>query len=753
MFWLRPFGLAVTLMFVLLPSGEIRAQMSEAEHLSHHAAQPDPAAAQTDPGQAPGAIPAAGGTTSMGPPAGAGPPGGMGGMGGMGTTPAAGGTPAMGPPAGAGPPGGMGAMGGMMKMMGGLPPQKELYPSLMDMPELSPEKKVALLAAADERMKVGTTLLSSGVNHLSQAISTNDFDTMQEATAQIRQGLAQLESGIATHRGVAEGKPPREIALQWFRSQMNLPQLGMNISDSGISWFHLTIMIILILFAIVMIWMYFFKMRRASQLLARLTGGGQPGEGGTGTAKTNPADKVSPAPTDAKPAPSPKPATPAVASPTGSNKQVSPAPTEAKLASPPKAASPVVASPPSTHGKSTPPPTGKWKGILRINRIFEETPNVKTFRFTAMDGGAIPFTYLPGQFLTISAMSDGKPVQRNYTIASSPTQRYYCELTIKREEHGVMSRYLDDGMQEGELLEIAGPNGKFTFNGTEAKSVVLIGGGVGVTPFMGMVRYLTDIGWGNDIFLLYTCRHVHDYIFREELERLCARHPKLHLTVTITQRGEEPWSGLTGHLTKEVIAKAVPEIATRLVYVCGPDRMMKGIQAALLELDVPATQVKTEAFGAGAKAPVEKVKPDAESAAAAVTPETDATKPAATDQPPPAEEGTAAPPAVDPAATGATAVTFKRSGKSSPLPPDKSILEASEDAGVNIDFECRVGTCGTCKVHLLSGDVTMEVEEGLDPGDKEKNIILACQAKSNAAVVVDAYVARAEVKDAGPKGA
>jgi ferredoxin len=81
---------------------------------------------------------------------------------------------------------------------------------------------------------------------------------------------------------------------------------------------------------------------------------------------------------------------------------------------------------------------------------------------------------------------------------------------------------------------------------------------------------------------------------------------------------------------------------------------------------------------------------------------------------------------------------FSTSDKSAPLPPDKSILEVADEIGVEIDNSCRVGTCGTCRVKLLSGTVTMAVEDGLELGDKEQNIVLACQAKSTGNVTVEA---------------
>ena len=90
------------------------------------------------------------------------------------------------------------------------------------------------------------------------------------------------------------------------------------------------------------------------------------------------------------------------------------------------------------------------------------------------------------------------------------------------------------------------------------------------------------------------------------------------------------------------------------------------------------------------------------------------------------------------AAVALPTVTFSLSDKSAPLPPDKVILDVAEEIGVDIDYSCRVGICGVCRIHLISGHVTMAVEEGLQPGDKEKGIVLACQAKAEGNVTVEA---------------
>ncbi len=130
------------------------------------------------------------------------------------------------------------------------------------------------------------------------------------------------------------------------------------------------------------------------------------------------------------------------------------------------------------------------------------------------------------------------------------------------------------------------------------------------------------------------------------------------------------------------------------------------------ELGIPLARIKTEAFGP-ALGKLEPIRPHAAAPAGAR-----------------AEEKAAQ--------ITLPTVAFSMSDKSAPLPSEKTILDVADEIDVEIDNSCRVGTCGTCRVKLLSGQVTMAVEDGLEPGDKEKGIILACQAKSTGNVEVEA---------------
>ncbi len=691
------FLLCLTLAVTILPLADpALAQMTPEEHAAHHAAPsatPNPAAL----------------------------PGGAGGMGGM----------SGGPPATA-PGGGMGAgMGEMMKQMG-TPPRKELYPSLMALPDgVTPEERARIEQLAQERMKAGIALLSSGLEKLPNSTSDEDYAVMQQATEQMREGLAQFEAGIAARRVLSEGKAPRNLALDWFKREMNLasPDATEERTLLGVTPFHLFAMVLLIAFALAMVALYFFKMRRAAALFGRIDPDKNPPPGSSPTlaGKLGPSGPGAPPAGNAPPpggAPAPAgPASPTAGTPAAASK--SPAGASAVPVSGGDAAKPVdkppvppaagasPSSPAVSEAALAPPLTANWLGQLRVGSIVPETPSVKTLRFLpSSDDPLLPFTFVPGQFLNLAFWIGGAKMNRSYSISSSPTEREYVELTVRREPRGAVSRHIDDLLKVGDRIEAGGPVGKFTFTGAEADSIVLLSGGVGITPMMSITRYLTEHSWAGDIFFVFTCRTPADFIFADKIAVLQRLNPKLRVAVTISKAEGTDWKGARGRITKEWLTQMVPDLASRTTHMCGPPAMMDAIKAIYTELGIPPNRLKTEAFG--------------------------------TPKPAPAAAGTSAKPTTP--ATGPL-VTFSKNNKSAKIrldlkkgdsPPKQSILELSEELSIGIEFSCRVGTCGVCKVKMTSGEVDMAVEDALDDDDKAKNIILACQAKPKVDVAVEA---------------
>lgn len=362
---------------------------------------------------------------------------------------------------------------------------------------------------------------------------------------------------------------------------------------------------------------------------------------------------------------------------------------------------------------ATTPRAKIWSGQLRVTRIIRQTPDVQTFRFATADGGPLPFQHQPGQYLVISPVIDGKKVNRPYTISSSPTQPDYCEITVKREEMGHVSRHLHDTLIEGDVINISAPTGRFIFDGTQAQSIVLIAGGVGITPLMAITRYLTDRNWKGDIYFAYAAKTPGDIIFRAELDELKARFPNLHVHITLSRAEDTDWAGHKGRVSAEFLMKCIPELSTRPVYICGPNAMMAMTVQVLKDLGVPEGQIRMEEF-----IPAKHTEPDGSADTSMVC--------------------VSAPDALAPENGTGPKLKFSRSAKSVALAPDKSLLEIAEEAGVGIDFECRSGICGRCKTRLLGGCVTMETQDALTDEDKSKNIILMCQARASEPVVVEA---------------
>ena len=372
---------------------------------------------------------------------------------------------------------------------------------------------------------------------------------------------------------------------------------------------------------------------------------------------------------------------------------------------------------------ASPKPSKGWKGELRIAAIFQETPDVRTLRLMSADGGEFPFVYQPGQFINIQLMIDGKRVNRSYTLASSPTRSDACELTIKREPSGLASRYIHESLRVGDVLPVSGPSGKFVFTGDSASGVVLIAGGVGITPVMSILRYLTDRAWTGAIHFLIVAKTEQDLIFRDELRWLQSRHPNLHVCITLTRtEPQSMWTGNRGRATAELMTRVIPNLAQLPVYLCGPNEMMDATTELLLQLGVPSSQIHTEAF-AGKKSTATNAEPD-------IMPLTESA--------PGTFSATSTAMSKQTAKVGASTIRFSRSGHSTQIDADTTILEAAEALSIEIPYECRSGICGQCKTRLLAGTVQMDCEDALSAAEKASGFVLACQARPQSDVNVEA---------------
>lgn len=361
-------------------------------------------------------------------------------------------------------------------------------------------------------------------------------------------------------------------------------------------------------------------------------------------------------------------------------------------------------------------PTGRWD--LECVDIEPETHDVKTFHFRvrAREGDANPLClHRPGQFVTLRLRHGDKLVPRSYTVSSSPSRPMLMTLTIKRDPNGLVSRFMHDRLDVGDVLPISGPSGFFDLISVKPrKNIVMLSGGSGITPLMSMLRYIHDTRAGEyNVTFLHAARSAEDLIFRRELELIAGRSKsKLGF---VCERDAE--AGMDqGFLTRELLERRAPDILDSTVLTCGPAPYMAAVKAMLREMGFDMAHYHEESFGD----PAERQNPAGASPDSLIPDFVSA------------KEGGALPPAAedvaenDAATGGASEIHFTVTGKTVTYEPGQTILDVASSAGIAIPTNCQMGLCGTCKQKCLDGVVNMDDTEGLEPGEEDLGFVLTC---------------------------
>lgn len=229
---------------------------------------------------------------------------------------------------------------------------------------------------------------------------------------------------------------------------------------------------------------------------------------------------------------------------------------------------------------------------LKIIKIIDEAPDVKTFRLETPNGNNI--TFLPGQFFMVR-FENNPMFQRAYSIASSPEQKNYLDITMNLIAEFTQKLWES---KTGDFLIFKGPYGKFYFNEEMKNNLVLIGGGLGITPLMSIISYCTDKKLANRMKLLYSVRTPLDIIYHEKIKEQKSKNPNFDYKITITRPKEEHnWKEKTGRITMELLKNSIGDAKSSLYFLCGPLDFVKSIISMLESLGVKRDQIKTDIWG------------------------------------------------------------------------------------------------------------------------------------------------------------
>lgn len=339
-----------------------------------------------------------------------------------------------------------------------------------------------------------------------------------------------------------------------------------------------------------------------------------------------------------------------------------------------------------------------WKGFrnLRVTEICRESPQVLSIRLQAADGEALPRA-LPGQYLTVKIPgAGGPPPLRSYSLSGDPSAGYY-RISVKREDHGLVSGWLHTHIRPGMVLAAAAPRGDFCLT-EDLRPVVLLSAGIGATPVLAMLHALAAAGSGRDIWWLHTARNRETQAFAAEVATLVESLPHARQQVFYTET--------QGRLNRDVIA-ALGLPTDAVVYLCGPTQFMTDIREYLVGLGFDPALIHSELFGA-----LPAINPGV------------------------VETGTRKPPHLPagPPGTGPS-ITFARSGLTVNWSPDyRSILDLAEACDVPTRFSCRSGVCHMCITGVIAGTTTY-LQQPLEPPVGES--VLICSAAPETDVVLD----------------
>ena len=213
-----------------------------------------------------------------------------------------------------------------------------------------------------------------------------------------------------------------------------------------------------------------------------------------------------------------------------------------------------------------------------LTAIRRDTHDTKTFCFALPDDATLDL--LPGDHLYVHATIGGKQVKRPYTPSSMPGATGSFDLTVKRYETGVMSRYLHD-RQTGDSVLMSGPNSGGHWVDGMAKQVGLVAGGSGITPMIAIIRWILAKSLPVELFLLYANKTEADIIFREEWAEDVREHSSFHCCHVLSQP-PSGWSQGTGRITEAMLREQLPPPGPdSVIFLCGPPPMVDALETTL----------------------------------------------------------------------------------------------------------------------------------------------------------------------------
>lgn len=324
--------------------------------------------------------------------------------------------------------------------------------------------------------------------------------------------------------------------------------------------------------------------------------------------------------------------------------------------------------------------------LLRVTGRTNETHDTVTFRLTPVEGPLAP--YLPGQFLTLVLGA----VRRSFSLTSYPGDPFYA-ITVKRKVNGEVSRFLQDHIFAGSILEALPPAGRFTFaRSSRVRDIGFIAAGSGIAPIIGLIRQAIGEEPSSHVWLIDQNHSERDVIFSAELAGLVgATAPAGPVDRVSLLSAPESHAVMPQRLNNANLETLVRKLtlfdpADSIIFCCGPEALMRMAKFTLITMGFRAEQFRQEHF--------------------------------VIDTPP-------HPPLMD-ATPHRVGITLHGVRHSFEVAYPVNILQQALARDVPLPYSCRGGRCSSCAVRVLSGRVVMSINDVLTEKDLAEGWVLTC---------------------------
>lgn len=238
---------------------------------------------------------------------------------------------------------------------------------------------------------------------------------------------------------------------------------------------------------------------------------------------------------------------------------------------------------------------GGWRGTraLRLARKEVESELITSFYLEPVDGQPL-LAFTPGQYLTLVLEIGGQPLRRNYSLSDAPGKPWY-RISVKREAGGHASNWLHDHLHVGMQVQAQAPCGDFLLDTEAQRPLVLVTGGVGITPAMSMLE--ASAAGGRSIHFIHAAKHGGIHAFRERVESLAAAHANVQHFYVYDEPREADNPHAVGFVTEQLLAEQLPLDRDVDLYFLGPKPFMQSVYASGRALGIPQAQLRYEFFG------------------------------------------------------------------------------------------------------------------------------------------------------------